>query len=328
MAKITIEIISSTKTKHEIHVFDKTQVRIGRGFNNDLILFDSYISANHAVIHLDEKDTLVIDDCDSRNGIFIIESKNFNYRNKKKIKTSMQLVSGDLISIGHTVLRIFQHDHPVPLAKSFKKPAVSFFAVGGMPNMLYALVGFFIVNYFHFASFYPYINNPLKQMLFGEFIAILTLMVWAGIWALTGKLIRHRFRFQTHFTIICSYSLITVPIVNMGGFLGFIFADPVAELIFFTTFSVFAFALLLFLHLTYATYLKIHTRIVSSLTIPLAFCVLFIMGQYAFKDNFTPTPPYYHRLKPPLLRWVKLYDIDDFVAKTGKVFSKAREKIK
>ena len=71
MARLTIKVISSSGTKHDLRVFDKDTVYIGRGYDNDVVLGDPYISAKHASVRISDDGNLIVKDLGSRNGIFI-----------------------------------------------------------------------------------------------------------------------------------------------------------------------------------------------------------------------------------------------------------------
>ncbi len=325
MAKITIEIISLHGIKRDLRVFDKGCVQIGRSYTNDIILQDSYVSPEHLCVRILEGGQLVVEDLDSRNGSFVV-SEMRGQRGKVRLSGATEIDSGCDIALGHTVIRVFCFDHPVAPAKVMDRLKSTGFSVNRKVTTWYALVGCFLLYFID-----AVLNNVLKDqmlgaILFAEFLGLLVVAIWAGIWALIGRMIRHRSRFRVHLTMACLFIFAIVPIVNICGYLGFVFADARLETISLLTLCSVAFAFLLYGHKTYATQLSVRARIVSSAAIPVVLCFLVGLGYFSFSDRFSPEPPYYSRLKPPLICPVKTHEIDDFEGNLGKLFESARDK--
>ncbi|WP_296950159.1 FHA domain-containing protein [uncultured Massilia sp.] len=83
---------------------DALPLRIGRGYDNDLVLDDDYAAARHAVLERDDAGRLVLRDLGSRNGIVVAG------RRRQHVA-----LSGDTVArIGHTALRVRAAGFPVP----------------------------------------------------------------------------------------------------------------------------------------------------------------------------------------------------------------------
>ena len=67
MAKVIIEIFKTSGFRGDYKVFEGSAIKIGRGYQNDLILSDPYVSADHAVLRIGE-DGWVLEDLQSENG--------------------------------------------------------------------------------------------------------------------------------------------------------------------------------------------------------------------------------------------------------------------
>ena len=88
------------------------EVRIGRHPDNEVILGDNTVSKFHAIL-LIEGDTYIINDLNSRNGIFI---------NGTRIKGSAQLDSLDIVKLGTALFAWKNHIYDLPVGE---KPAES-----------------------------------------------------------------------------------------------------------------------------------------------------------------------------------------------------------
>src|SRR5258708_22168803 len=81
------------------------EVRIGRGYDNDVIVDDPYVAARHLRIFRDETGQLLAEDLGSANGTFL---------DGGKIRlASLILDGGQPIRIGQTYLRVRDLNHAV-----------------------------------------------------------------------------------------------------------------------------------------------------------------------------------------------------------------------
>lgn len=327
MAKIAIEIISSQGLRRDLRIFDKDSVSIGRGYNNDLILQDEFISASHAVISALDEGLLNVEDQKSRNGIFVLGQKG-KPNAKKKIFQSMQVESGLKLILGNTIIRVFHADHPVAPAKSISFSKLSSFSVNRKITTWFAILGFLLLYMLDSSTHNYYVESSAVSILFAEFLALCLFSIWSGIWTLIGKTIRHRARFRVHITLLCIFAIILLPIKNFCEYFGYIFADARIEIFSSMILYSIALATLLFGHMSYATLIKPKVRIVTSIMIPILICTLLTLGYISLSDKFSPSPRYYARLKPPIIQPVKVYEIDDFITKLGDTFKTAEEKKK
>ena len=77
--------------------FKKEQILIGRGNHCDFVINDQSVSKEHCEIYIQNKKYYI---CDR-------ESKNSTYLNGKILKKPAQLLYGDRIVIGSTIMRFF-----------------------------------------------------------------------------------------------------------------------------------------------------------------------------------------------------------------------------
>ncbi len=327
MGKIIVEIISSAKIKRELHILDKDSIAIGRGYDNDVILSDSYVDSVHVRISCGENQSLIVEDLNSRNGVSTLKNEN-HLKLAKRISESTQIDSGDLILIGNTLIRVFHSSHKIlPVKPISKEKSFLYYFGRSSTHWIIGLIGVILINYINGWLYYPFTDNPTNQIIFGELLGLVGIVVWAGIWALIGRFIRHRYRFRVHFAISCFFVILLIPIINISGFLGFIFMNRALEIWSFVILLGSLTALLLFLHKTYATHLKFQTRMILAISIPVSLIAISLMGTIAFQGQFRSEPPYYARLKPPIVKPLKVYNLDDYFVNMDKTFKKAKDKL-
>jgi pSer/pThr/pTyr-binding forkhead associated (FHA) protein len=80
------------------YILDKLQVTIGRDNSCDITINDPQISSSHCKIESDGEGLFFLTD---------LGSTNHTYINRKKIKKKKELLYGDRIVLGNTILRFF-----------------------------------------------------------------------------------------------------------------------------------------------------------------------------------------------------------------------------
>jgi pSer/pThr/pTyr-binding forkhead associated (FHA) protein len=102
---IWVEILSRHRDVVARHRCDGAEVRIGRGYDNDVIVDDPYVAPHHLRVFRDEDGRLVAEDLGSANGLYTGDGE----RREKRIA-----IDGDRpLRIGRTQLRIRESSHVV-----------------------------------------------------------------------------------------------------------------------------------------------------------------------------------------------------------------------
>ena len=95
---IIIEVLDKSGEVKERSRHEHFPVRIGRSYQNEIILDDDYISPNHLSIEVDGEGFLQVRDLNSENGAFLLPSSN-------RI-TQVPVKEETLLRVGHTTIRI------------------------------------------------------------------------------------------------------------------------------------------------------------------------------------------------------------------------------
>jgi len=103
---IWIEILSRHRDVATRHRCVGPEVRIGRGYDNDVVVDDPFVAVHHLRLFRDDAGRLVAEDLGSAGGLFL---------DRDKHRQARIVIDGDLpIRIGHTALRVREATHPVP----------------------------------------------------------------------------------------------------------------------------------------------------------------------------------------------------------------------
>ena len=184
-------------------------IRIGRGYDNDVILDDDYAAAAHAVVELDAAGHLLLRDLGSSNGIVV------GGRRRQDA-----VLSGDtVVRIGHTALRVRAADCPVVpelVDHTFHGwEGVPPGAVGLLLTGVVALLTRWLsdVEYFEPARY--------AEALAGGLAAAL---LWGGVWAFANRLFGRHARLGRHLFVFGCGAVALAGYALLGSTLGYAFS--------------------------------------------------------------------------------------------------------
>jgi hypothetical protein len=150
------------------------EARIGRGYDNDVIVDDPYVAAHHLRVFRDEADQLIAEDMGSVNGTFLDGGKSRQAR--------IVVDGAKPIRIGQTWLRIRAIDHEVERERVARPergilPFLGIAALGGMT------LGIYMLKIWLTQTSEPRVSTYLTPSL----TIIASVLVWAGLWALLSR---------------------------------------------------------------------------------------------------------------------------------------------
>lgn len=201
-APFYVETIARNGEVLHRHVVPSLPIRIGRGYDNDYIIDDDYVAANHAVVDLAEDgQQLVLRDLGSRNGIV--------HRGKRQQQV---VVNGDtVVRMGHTMLRVRPSDFKVA-------PEMVDRTRHGWEGAAPGFIGMGLI--LAFALFALWINDtlafqPIRYLQAAAF-GIGAGLAWAGIWAVVNRLFGRHARLGRHLFILGS-ALAVLTLFQLGS---------------------------------------------------------------------------------------------------------------
>ena len=175
------------------------RLTLGRGYDNDIVLEDIHADAAHAEIRHSENGHYYLRDLSSVNGTRLLG--NARDKSVKAAQLSERMIeSGDLVQLGKSHFRLTSSEAAVPptvpmhsLESLFERLSHPAGAIGLL--IAVALVTL-LISYLGFAKEYEWAEgaNLLASSVIG-------LLLYAGIWAFIGRVIRHEAHFFTHLSI-------------------------------------------------------------------------------------------------------------------------------
>ena len=182
---IHIELLARNGKVLERKRFMQTPVRIGRAYDNDLIIDDPYMAPHHALLE-EQQGELVLGSVDTRNGIVV---------NKRSVD-QVQVHGDTQVRLGHTRLRVRRADHPV--ADELRDATNH-----GWEGLAPAVIGLIIAAAGSLGMEWLTSNSASEtiKLVSGALITLLGLLSWAAIWAVINRLFAGSARFGRHLFI-------------------------------------------------------------------------------------------------------------------------------
>lgn len=190
---IVAEVLEKSGRVHERFRITRFPATIGRGYGNDIILDDDFVSAAHARIELDEAGQATLVDLDSDNGTFVLPKLDRTRR--------LALGTNTLVRIGHTLIRLRTPECEVPKARrdSLGVNRTSRWLAGGFGASLSigVVIALMLIEGYQTST---QIIRP-EQLLLHALPVVLAIPVWAGLWALASRGFAHHTFYLAHVSI-------------------------------------------------------------------------------------------------------------------------------
>ncbi|MGA7808142.1 FHA domain-containing protein [Bradyrhizobium sp.] len=176
---IWVEILSRHRDIAARFRITAPEVRIGRGYDNDVIVDDPYVAAQHLRVFRDEAGQLVAEDLGSANGTFLDGSRS---------RLARVVVDGKQpIRIGQTYLRVREPSHEVEPERTARPqwrilPVVVAAALGA------AVLGMDALRIWLSQVTEARASSYLTPLLSG----LAVIVVWVGIWTLLSRIFSGR----------------------------------------------------------------------------------------------------------------------------------------
>ncbi len=314
MAKLIVEIIHPLRFLREYRTFDVPEVRVGRGYDNDLVLGDPHVSAQHLIVRSNSSDKegrWLVEDLSRENGMYV--------RKLAKVADQAQLDSGDEITIGRTRLRFFSPDHPVAATKLLVQTHPFFQKIERPVNAWSILLVCTMIFTAH--VYMTSIEDvSILKLASGSLGFLFAVFVWAGAWAFIGRMIKHKTQFAAQLSLSLLFLVTGLIFVNLSEYAGYSTNSVIAEIVFSAILLGGLGTAFLIGNMTLATNVSLKKRIVVCSSIFLGIIAIFMLLYYSFKDEFNPNPMYFATLKPPFAKILPNRPVDQFLTETADVF--------
>ena len=313
--EIIIEEISRGHKLLGRHKLTKSQVNIGRSYSNDIILSDPHICPSHLTIHFDGEHWLIRDN-DSINGTFLEDDN--------KSANQHTIRSGDVFSIGKSLIRVVFPDHPV--AESIKlSPYESLIDFTRNPaTLLTSILVFACV-----AGYVFYLNDPkdvsLSKYLVPAIGTSLLFALWPSAVALISHLSKHEARVMSQLGVSFAFFNLMWLSDVIENIVDFNLSGNWSITLIITLIPIGLAYCLFWLNCYIGFHMSARRRVIiaASLT-TLLFGGGFLI-KYTNKPEFNIRPQYNATLMTPVFAVSTGSSVEDFVADSDDMFKKAQQ---
>jgi hypothetical protein len=310
--EIIIEEISHGHKLLSRHKFASHNITVGRGYDNDIIISDPHVCADHLQLHFNGEHWL-INDQGSINGSYLEDSKDNVIQH--------QVRSGDIITIGKSQVRFVFPSHPVSESIAIS-PFEGLINLARHPMVLalsmtlFAFIGGWIIN----------LNNvnevTLTQILVPTIGLTLGFALWPAGIALVSHLTKHDGRFWTQIGIsFIFFNLMWLSDI-FENIVHFNTSSNTSMLWLLAIIPLFLAFCLFWLNCYVGFHMTLRRRSVVSLSLVLLLFGGSFIVQLSKQPDFNPRPQFDTTIMSPAFLFTPSSDVQSFVSDSDKLFEK------
>ena len=306
---LVIEFLGRSGRSQQFIKIDAESVSIGRGYQNDVVINDPYISISH--LRLEKRDEgWRLNDLDSLNGVEVLKAVGED----KSI-----LASGSEIKLGRTKLRLVSDQSVMQEAKLLHRLERDTSRLNQWSiflPLLVALIGFGLYSSYMNSFVQWEWKNILSLVLTMQ---LCTLLV-AGFWALLGRFARNEAFFLAQYSLILIASLSILLVEAVFSVLhyntGFIlFSEGASQLLVLVIIAV-----LISANLALATSMNWRSRWLASSSFVGILLLIIVAGEIKRWGEFSSRPQYVGNIAAPTFLFVDGQSNEVFLEQTETLF--------
>jgi Inner membrane component of T3SS, cytoplasmic domain len=177
---VVVEVLNGQQKVTERHKFTQPAVRLGRAFDNDVILFNKHVCPYHALLQQDDQGQWWLEDLSSVNGSFVAD--------RKVVVAKEPLRSGEVCWLGEQGLRLYDDTHPVAPALPYSQISKR---LQGMGHWLFILLFALVIAADQVVGIWLTLPKQLEHLWTVRLLEVpktlLTFCVWPAILALWSR---------------------------------------------------------------------------------------------------------------------------------------------
>jgi len=311
--ELIIEVQGRSRHSARHYRMDGAEVRIGRAYDNDVILDDPYVCPHHALLRASADGGLEVEDLDSRNGVY--DGRH------RRIAGRAPLASGDRLVLGQSQLRVHDRHQAVVPALPLR-PLDTLLRRAGRPPVAVLLVLLMLAVFTGFDYLYTPGEFKLTSSFRSGLGGLLLACLWALLWVLVARLARHEGRFLQQLAVTLVFVSAVPPLTFLYQVLAYNLSAPVLEQVLFWLLWG---AVLWWLMVGNLYAALVQTRARRRWTASLATVVVLAVAVTIDLDvdDFSPLPEYDGSIMPPALSWAQGETPQAFLDDAAAVFDVA-----
>ena len=285
-----------------------SDVRIGRAYDNDLILEDVHVSPHHALI-TDADGHRVLRDLNSVNGI--------RTGTASRRVSELVLDGEQVFTLGLSQLRYRPITAPVPEALPLRERRHLHRGVAWALCAPVACLAMFGLD----ARLDSYEAFGALKLLNAVMVPLVAMLLWAGVWALIGRLLVQRLHFAGHLAVISLGLLFATIFESAARLSAFAFAFDGAVPWLLAAGMCATFVLILYGHLRLASRIRPRSALAAAMVFGSLLAAAMQIKQLVYLQQFSARPRFTLTLAPPGLRMIRADSTATFYARTPTLVS-------
>ena len=313
---LVIEFLGRSGRSQQFLKVDAETVRIGRGYENDVVINDPYISINH--LRLEKRDEgWHVTDLDSLNGVQVL---------KHVGSDETILESGAEIKLGRTKLRIICSQSAMQEAKLLHRFERDTSRLNRWSIFLPLLIAFMGLGLYS-SYMNSFVRWEWKNSLSLLLVMQLGTLFLAGFWALVGRFIRQEAFFLGQYSLILIAGLSILLVESILSILDYntsllLFSENAGEIIVLAIIMT-----LISANLALATNLNWRSRWITSSSFVGIFLLIIVVGEVKRWGEFSPRPEYFGNIKAPTFLFVGGQSNEAFLEQTESLFKRVNQAV-
>jgi len=301
-AVMWVEVLSRQGDVAVRERIEREEARIGRAFDNDVVIDDPHVAPHHLRVYRGEDGELVAEDLGTVNGLYAEHAAERVPR--------ISLATEPVIRIGRTTLRVHDGAHAVAPEKALTPPRMHARWALGLGGALFASI--LLVNWLALTT------EPSARTLVLPLIALATVLaVWTGVWALISRIFAGQSLFMLHLRIALTASLALVIWDQIAHTTAFALAwREMSEYSGLGAWALLAATCYAHLHAIGPRHMRAAVMLVGALIVAGAAVQYFDRWEQRAEVGQRAT---LGELRPPIFRVVPLASTDDFLKRTDTV---------
>lgn len=204
--EIVVEVFEQGQRRSFVRRYQAESISVGRGWDNDVIVRDPLVDAQHMQIRAGDDGQWWVEDLDSTNGTRL---------GRLAIRQAVPVEFGKVLNLGHSQIRLHQVDQEVAPTLKLGRMDDIIGRIGYPPiSIVLAVAAIFL------GVFADLLGDPSQTAWSANVSQGLTigagLLGWAIVWGSVAQLLRHEFTVWPHLSLIsllligsiCSYWLV------------------------------------------------------------------------------------------------------------------------
>jgi hypothetical protein len=283
-------------------------LRIGRAYDNDLILDDVHVSPHHAVI-TESGGRWLLRDLNSVNGIRVGATP--------RRVSELALDGQQMFTLGVSPLRYQPLDAVVPEAVPLRERRHLHRGIAWAlcaPVACLAMVGWdaLLDSYEAFGAL---------KLLNAVLIPLVAMLIWAGVWALIGRLLVQRLHFVGHLAVISLGLLFATIFEIVARVAAFAFSFDGAVPWLLAAGMCATFVLILYGHLRLVSRIRPRSALAAAIVFGMLLAGAMQIKQLVYLQQFSARPRFTLTLAPPALRLTRADSTAAFYARASSLVS-------